>query len=360
MRFRFAIPALFVLLAWSGIACAQVDLARLRHGMAGPHAEVLVLGTAHLSNAPKGFRPESLQPLLARLAAFKPDIIAVESIPGEECAQIRQYPSIYDPENLAPFCIDTGEAKAATGLDQSRAVVAVHEAMKAWPADPSAAQRRHLAALFLAAGEPASALVQWLQLPDAERHAGDGLDDALVAQMNKRLGYNNEVYRIAAPLAVTLGEQRVYPIDDHTGDNVTIPHSADKAFAAAIRKAWDSSRASIKPMRDREHDLLASNRIMVLYRLLNRPDSQQAAIEADMGAALGDGAAPYYGHMYVIGWEARNLRMAANIMATFRERPGARVLVIVGATHKPWLDKILGQMPNVKIVDAERVLGAGN
>jgi pheromone shutdown protein TraB len=79
-----------------------------------------------------------------------------------------------------------------------------------------------------------------------------------------------------------------------------------------------------------------------------------------MGAALGDGVAPYYGHMYVTGWETRNLRMASNIMATFRERPGARVLVIVGATHKPWLDKILGQMPNVRIVDAEKVLGAGD
>lgn len=36
------------------------------------------------------------------------------------------------------------------------------------------------------------------------------------------------------------------------------------------------------------------------------------------------------------------------------------MLVIVGATHQPWLDKILGQMPNVQVVDAERVLGAGN
>ena len=32
----------------------------------------------------------------------------------------------------------------------------------------------------------------------------------------------------------------------------------------------------------------------------------------------------------------------------------ARVLAIVGATHKPWLDEILGQIPNVCIVDAER------
>jgi hypothetical protein len=359
MTIRTAILSI-TLLGWCGLAHAQVDLSKLRQGIAGPHAEVLVLGTAHLANAPKSFKPESLQPLLARLAAFKPDVIAIESISGEQCALIKQYPSIYDPENLAPFCVDTGDANAATGLDQSRAVVEVHAAMKTWPAHPTPAQRRRLVALFLAAGEPASALVQWLQLPDAERHAGNGLDHALVAQMNKRLGYRNEVYQIAAPLAVELGEQRLYPIDDHTGDNISIPKSEDGAFAAAIRKAWDSSKDRVQAMRDREHRLLSDNRIMALYRLLNQPASQQAAIEADMGAALGDGVAPYYGHMYVTGWEARNLRMAANIVATFRERPGARVLVIVGATHKPWLDKILGQMPNVQIVDAEKVLGTGD
>lgn len=360
MKHRFAIPILFALLAWSGMAGAQVELAKLQQGMAGPHTEVLVLGTAHLSNAPKGFKPESLQPLLSRLAAFKPDIIAVESIPGEECALIKQYPSIYDPENVAPFCIDTGKAKTATGLDQPEAVTAVHEAMKTWPAHPSAAQRRHLTALFLAAGEPASALVQWLQLPERERRAGDGLDEALVAQMNKRLGYDNEIYRIAAPLAVKLGEQRLYPIDDHTGDNVTVPHSQDKAFAAAIGKAWDSNLARRQPIEDHQKTLLEHNDTLALYRYLNRPDISQLMIETDMGAALTDGAPPYYGHMYVIGWETRNLRMAANIMATFRERPGVRVLVIVGATHKPWLDNFLRQMPDVQIVDAEAVLAAAH
>lgn len=359
MKFRFAM-ILFALLAWSSTACAQVDLAKLRTGMAGPQTEVLVLGTAHLANAPRGFDPASLQPLLARLAAFKPDIIAVESISGEECALIKQYPAIYDPENIAPFCIDTGKAKTATGLDQSQAVAAVHEALRDWPARPTGAQRRHLVALFLAAGEPGSALVQWLQLPQPERHAGDGLDDTLVKEMDKRLGYNNEVYRIAAPLAVSLHEQRLYPIDDHTGDNITIPHAQDEAFAAALRKAWDSSHARRQPIEDHQKALLEHNDTLALYRYLNRPDISQAMIETDMGAALADGTPPYFGHMYVTGWEARNLRMAANVTTTFRERPGARVLVIVGATHKPWLDKILGQMPNVRIVDAEKVLGTGN
>lgn len=355
MKFPIMVAGMAALLAGSASAHTAVDLAKLARGMAGPRTQVLVLGTAHLSNAPKGFKTQSLQPLLARLAAYKPDIITIEGISGEGCAQMAQYPTRYTPDSISTYCFDTRAAKAATGLDIPAAEAAVDKALKDWPAQPTPAQRRHLASLFLACGEPASALVQWLQLPQAERHSGDGLDDALVKILNDRITHHNEDYQIAAPLAAKLGEQRVYPIDDHTGDNVQIPDSQEKAFETAIRSAWDSSKTRMQPIEDRQHDLLEHNDTLALYRFLNQPDTQQTAIESDMGAALRDGK-PYYGHMYVTGWETRNLRMASNILATFRERPGARVLVIVGATHKPWLDKILGQMPSVEIMDAEKML----
>ena len=51
-----------------------------------------------------------------------------------------------------------------------------------------------------------------------------------------------------------------------------------------------------------------------------------------------------------------SLAIAANVHAAFRERPGARVLSIVGSSHKPWFDGLLGQMQGVDVVDAEQVL----
>lgn len=56
------------------------------------------------------------------------------------------------------------------------------------------------------------------------------------------------------------------------------------------------------------------------------------------------------------GWEARNLHRVAKLRAAFRERPGARVLAVVGASHKPWFDALLGMMQGVEVVDAARVL----
>jgi hypothetical protein len=71
---------------------------------------------------------------------------------------------------------------AATGLDMPAAMAEVYKALRAWPAQATPSQRRRLAALFMAANDRASAYVQWLQLPEAERRAGDGLSSALVGQ----------------------------------------------------------------------------------------------------------------------------------------------------------------------------------
>ncbi len=335
-------------------AHAQVDLSVLDRGMPGPPTQVLVLGSVHLSEMGEGFKAESLDPLLLRLAAFKPDIITIENIGGEGCDLLARHPKIYPPDNVAPYCADTRAAREATGLDVPAALAEVEKTLAAWPAQPTPSQRRHLAALFAAAGDNASAIVQWLQLPATERHAGDGLDDALVAAIDKRLGRNNESIQVAAKLAARLGLQRVHPVDDHTGDNVTI---ADEAgFEKAVRAAWDKGRPKAAAMRAQVDALGKRGDMLALYRYINRPDVMQLAIESDFGAALNDASPQRFGRMYVSGWETRNLRMVSGIRAAFRERPGVRVLSIVGSSHKPWFDDLLGRGQGVAIVDVQKVL----
>lgn len=337
----------------AGAAHAQqgIPIALGEHSPAPP-TQVLVLGTVHLASAPKDFQPASLEPLLQRLAAFKPQVITVEQIPGDACDLMARQTAVYDPGDVKTYCSDTRAAKAATGLDVIAAMAEVQRTLKQWPGAPTPAQRRHLAALFLAAGDGTSATVQWLQLPANERHAGDGLDDALVAQLAEQP--RNESRQIAARLAARLGLQRVHPIDDHTGDNVDV--SDGSAYGKAIQQAWDRASAITTPLRRHEDALWQRGDMLALYRYVNQPDRLRASIEGDFGAALADTSAQHYGQIYVAGWETRNLRMVANVHAAFRETPGVRVLSLVGSQHKPWFDRLLGQMQGVRIVDAERVL----
>lgn len=331
-------------------AFSQVKLTDLDRDMRGARAQVLVLGTVHLRAMPPSFQPAALDGLLDRLAAYKPEIITIETESGEECDLAARHPVKYG----ADYCPSTDAAKAATGLDVPAAMVEVDKTLKAWPAQATPAQRRRLAALFLAANDIASAYVQWLLLPEAERRAGDSLDAALVAQLSKVGQTNNEKYQMAARLAARLGLQRVHAVDNHTGDSIDVPDV--KAFVRSIEAAWAAGGAEAKERRKREDALARAADLLPLYRFINSPEHARVAAEANVAAALRAKSPDGYPQMWVAGWEIRNLRMVANIRETFRERPGARVLTIVGATHKPWFDDWLGQLQGVDMVDAEAVL----
>lgn len=348
--------AVALAMSLASVACAQqrVDLATLDAAMPGPPTQVLVLGSVHLSQGEdaKRFDPASLEPVLQRLAAYRPGVVTIEALSGETCALMRLRAAY--KEVMDGFCPKVAEAQAATGLDLPAALDAIDAALKDWPAQPAAAQRRRLAALFLAAGEPASALVQWWQLPEAERRAGDGLDDVLVQGLRKRESDPNENYQIAARLAARLGLQRVYAVDDHTGDSLVIDDEA--AFEKAIRAAWAGASDEAKQARARIQAMQARGDLLAVYRAINDPAYLRAAIAADFGQALRDPSPQHFGRQYVGGWEARNLRMVANIRVAFREQPGARVLSVVGSSHKPWFDALLGQLQGVDVVDVAQVL----
>ena len=62
-----------------------------KRDIVGPPAQILVLGSPHLSQLPDKLDPKLLDPLLDRLATFKPDVITVEGLSGEECETLLRF-----------------------------------------------------------------------------------------------------------------------------------------------------------------------------------------------------------------------------------------------------------------------------
>ncbi len=328
-------------------------IAPLGKGTFGARTEVMVLGTPHLAGWPKDYDTKRLAPLLDRLAAYRPDIITIEALSGRDCDQLKRYAATI-PDAWEQYCWDTDAARKATGLDVPEAVAAVEKTLAAWPATPTAADRRKLAALFSAANDRTSALVQWLRLAPTDRHAGDGLDAALVEMLDKRAIASNENYQIAAVLAARLGLERVYPTDDHSADSITGGLGDD--FGKALTDIWASANAQSGWLKDFSSKPPADGDILGYYRATNGAHYLKTAISNDFGVALKDQSASKWGRQYVAWWETRNLRMIANIRAAFGNRPGARVLSIVGSSHKPYFDAYLGLMHDVRVQDTERFL----
>ena len=358
MRHLCAALALFT---WTGLAAAQdyrpdFDPSTLKGPASGPPNKVLVLGTAHLSGMPNTFNPSALGQLNDRLAGWHPDAIAIEAVSGPQCDFMRRYPDRYK-DSIPHWCWDTAPAQAATGLDIPAAFAQADKVLGAWPAQPSAQQRRHLAALFLASGDRASAVVQWLRLPTIERHVGDGLSEPLVGILRELEARRDESILIAATLAARLGHERVYPMDDHTADSTSDP-GLEAPCGAAISKAWDNAATHKRQETDKELDkhVDTAEGVMTLYRTLNAPGQGLLVFQSDFGAAMNEPSPQRCGRGYLGYWEVRNLRMASNIRDVMQARPGIRMLVIVGASHKGYLEAYLNQMHDVHLADAIAVL----
>ncbi|QYE34717.1 hypothetical protein KZX46_18500 [Polymorphobacter sp. PAMC 29334] len=344
--------------AGTSVAMAQAyrpfDTSQLKGPQHGPKNQLLVLGSPHLSSMPAAFQAGQLQPVLDRLAAWAPQAIAVEALSGAQCDFMRHYHDRFK-DSVQTYCWDPAPAAKATGLDVPAATAAWGRLLATWPASPKAADRRRLAAMFLAGGEGASALVQWLRLPEGERHAGEGLDDTLVARLEKLRTRHDESLLIAAALAARLGLERVYSMDDHTAD---APVADEKLFEAAISKAWDNPATAKRKAMSSALDakLGEPGAMLALYRAYNAPGEEKLTFDSDFGATLEEPSAARFGRNYLGGWETRNLRMASNIRDMFAEAPGIRGLVIVGASHKGYLESYLNQMHDMTIVDVEKVL----
>ncbi|MBD8678078.1 DUF5694 domain-containing protein [Sphingomonas sp. CFBP 13720] len=359
MKIRFGIALLSMTAGLTGVGNAQSYQSSFRPDAlkdrpAGRPNEVLVVGSPHLSTLPASFRTEMVEPLVRRLVAWRPTAVASENISGLQCDAMRRQRE-RQAEAVETYCYDPGAAGRAVGYDVPAANAEAEKMLSTWPATPSPAQRRRLALVLLAAGEPASALVQWLRLPKAERWVDDGLTTALAADLDARTIRKGETELVAAQLAARSGLERVWSVDDQSFVGAPID---EKAYGAAIARAWDNSATKT---RIAEAETLGvgigrPDGLLDMYRALNAPAKAALAYQSDWGAALTEPSPQAYGRRYVAYWETRNLRMAANIREVLGRAPGTRLIAIVGASHKPYYEAYLRQMRDVQLVDAEPVL----
>lgn len=348
----FATLALIVLAGCVGkeAASAALNSDELDYRPAGLANEVMVLASPHLSQLPDSFRPEMVEPLVIRLAAWSPAAVASEDISGVVCDFMRRNPARYI-EEYEYFCFDPSTAGNATGLDVRAANAEAEKMLANWPLEPKPALRRRLAAVFLAAGEPASALVQWLRLPKVERNADGALTSELVDLLNNRILRQNETELVAARVAATAGLERVWSVDDQTP--YMGPLDDPDAYGAALSAAWDNPATKARTAQSEalQAGFDQADGLLKYYRALNDPSYDVEAYASDWGPALAEPSPKAYGRRYVAYWEARNLRMVANIREVLGRQPGTRMLVVVGASHKGYYEAYLGQMRDVEIID---------
>ncbi|WP_141096230.1 DUF5694 domain-containing protein [Lacimicrobium sp. SS2-24] len=330
------------------------DFGGVQADMQSQPTRVLVLGTEHLNQMEEGsFEASHLSDVLDRLERFEPHFIAIEAINGRTCDEIQRYASLYpDVQN---YCSDTSEALEALGMTRPEAAAAVEHTLDKWPSEPTASDRRHLAMLLFAAGETWSAVLQWSKLEESERIARDGVSETVAAHLSRGLNSKNENNLIGIEIARRLGLETLILMDDHSADYIYL--KSPDSLLKTVQSVWKTEHPNQEKVKSELEQMLGSPKQMLKrYIYLNSKDYQRYAIENDFGLATSfpddDGVA----RQYVAWWQVRGLRMVANVLEGSANYPGARVLVIVGATHKSYFDSYLDQMHDVELVSVKKVL----
>ncbi len=362
MKTVLAACSLAMMAATSSLAqSTQPAPAELEAGVFGERTQIAVFGTMHLGSQLAEFEPEWIDPILEELEEYAPTHIMIERMSGEQIAHILEREDEFP--GILPFFtrnyFEPGQwAQTALGLSRQEAAREFRNAVETGDSADTAAARRRLSLLALAAFEPDTAALHWLHLENAERIGDELVTEQLADWLNAYASSNGETISLAARLAARLGHQRLYPFDDNMDKNDYVLIADQVGADIQNSQVWTDVMAS--PEAAEIMGLAASisnaDELDATLRYLNTEAYQIAdaqlqwtnMVRADMPSGSGRARNAL--------WEVRNLRMAANIRQWAARDPGARVLVIVGASHKIYLDAYLDEMMGVEIVDMPGIL----
>jgi hypothetical protein len=328
-------------------------------------SDVLVLGTTHLAGERERLTEAHLAPLLSRLEAYAPTRIAIEALTTDELALLAQREAS-DPaaaELLGMFggsIVNAGRSvQQQLRIDHVAAELRARALLDRDPRAFADDERLTAVAYLLAAYDFHSATLQWSYLPAAVREAASSLPHDVHEMLQRRLQSANEIVTVAMPLARRLGLQRLHPMDSQYEGvrTLALPRAAltellsDPARGALQDKAWQARADSVRAAAFARGDLLP------LYEFTNSDENLRGDLTQWRWLFENTNPAGLDRFRYAM-WELRNLRQATSIVDIAASTRPERVLVIVGASHKAYLDRLLATQLSVRLVQLADITDA--
>jgi hypothetical protein len=323
------------------------------------HTEVLVLATDHLGQYER-FEPAWLDELLGILAEFDPQAICVETLPARAVTAMVAEGATYEAV-LAQFVATAGDggqgdrARERSGLTrrdaQERAIERLAHLDQVHEPAQRAAVHEELAELYLAADDLPSAVLQLAHAGPSPTASGP-LPADVRSMLVRQRGSPGEVYSIGVALARRLGLQRLHAVDDHADKDdflafaarlVTELGEVPEVQAIGDAPIYQSSRAS-------QEEARARGTLLPHYLFLNSVDYQVQDTKTQWDLFLRTRLPSGLDRSRAALWEVRNLNIASHVRRVTAHLPGGRVLVVIGASHKPFLEAYLGNCMDVRVV----------
>lgn len=298
-------------------------------GASADAPRILILGTSHLAQTEERVPDAEVDAVVDSLRSYAPDMVVVEYLPPDwPYGRGRDYRTEFD---LAAYAQDWGVPldSAASRLERLERRVRDEDAL-------GEERTCELARLHFLRRDFPSALYHWLDADCAAER------DSAIAERIEARG-EHEMARIAFPLARPAGLTRVVSFD-YQGDD-TRWFMGDSLFGEIREEGTARERAELDSLVQQLEAFraqippLAEVSLVDRMRFYNSPqwiEAQREVYEELFPGLTYDSA----GARQTANYWGRNRRMFEEIEeAVQRERP-ERILVVVGAGHKYFLDEL--------------------
>lgn len=327
---------------------------------------LMVLGSPHLAQEfGEEFEHQWLDELLSGLEAFEPAVVAIEILRPEDIHAMRNFSDRPDDwemvlDQFAGRIVTTADTvREELDLDWGEARRRQAELVGEFDAiRDEAEKRRKLALVSFAAYDYHTGLLHWGALPEDQREEDADLDEDTVQALNAGVDSANEAVSIGVNLARELDHARVYPVDDQK--SLAIQDMAEhqrieqmmseSSLRAEVMEIYEELQAEAM-----EASMDAEN-LLPLYGLLNSAEYMRRDLGAQWAAFFDERMDEDLGRTRMARREVRDLSIAANLREATARHPGEDALVIIGSSHKAFLESYLQDMSDLDLIQPQEYI----
>lgn len=312
--------------------------------------KVLVLGTPHLEQL-ESFHPSYLKRVLDSLKIENFDVVAIENMPADLLLDIKGR-----TENHWQDLYESFNKYIEFGLSHQKTVNQTYEEAKKnidrlnLKENISDIEKIAYINSYLCSYDIWSATLFYKQLKDK------GALSEIVRELLERLANaKNEINTIGLEIAKMSKLRQIHYIDNLQDETLLLnefpifltDYQANSQFIEDLitKSGFYEKVSSIENQAVNDKDLYH------VYRFYNSQDFMNQDFEGQWALWFKTNFSSKTDRSRYSLWEMRNLSIAANIVRVVASNPEKKILVIIGASHKLFLEKYLKQIPDIELLE---------
>lgn len=319
------------------------------------NTEVLVLGTPHLSTI-KGLEPTMLKSTLEYLNSFNFDAVCVENMDGQLLNDLQSRNDLSYDEVWKQF--SGKEMQLADSARKILNITRVEAEQEQWEVlrksnEVSAENMLRLVEVALAAGNYNSAVLASTYITEEQRQ-NSSLSGFFYNQFEASKGSINEIFSIGLSIAKARGLKQLAGIDN-VQDEAMLFKYFDTFIADYTANQEQIAEVFEKPIfkevEQHTKKAIQDKDLLNLYTFYNGHEFMDQDYEAQWKLWLETGFDSKTDLSRYYLWEMRNVQIVANVIREIAFNPGKKILIIIGASHKSFLEKYLKAVPDITLLD---------